>query len=372
MATKTARLLQQREQTNTDSPMARLLVAKDAKVNSFKKGDKVTGTITKLTRQEILIDLGGKAEALVLERDKRILKTLLESLKEGDEVTVSILSPESDNGNPIVSLRRYVDERVWENLATLQKDRTLIPVTITDMTKGGYVVSMENGTSGFLPQSHILFAQNATVNVGDMINVYVQDLKRQEGKIIFSQKQALSPDEFKLVTEQYPVEKTVTPVVENVTNFGIFVTLPFTGKDNKKQSVDGLIHVSEVAWEKTEDLPSDFAVGDSIEAKVIGFDTDSKRVDLSIKRMSKDPFAALSEKYKVDTKVDGKVVKTVDGNVHIDLGEGVEGVIRKEKVPPTKSFNPGDVITLVVSHVDAKRRKIELSPVLLEKPIGYR
>jgi len=353
--------------------MAKLLVSKNAMVNPIRKGDIIKGTITKLTRAEILVDVGGKAEAVVLERDKRILQTLMDTLHVGDEVSVSVLSPESDNGHPIVSLRRFIDDKVWDNLATLQKKRELTPVQIVDMTKGGYVVQMERSVSGFLPQSHVMYSQNNNASVGDTIQVYVQDLKRQEGKIIFSQKQSLTPEEFKAVMDTYKKDQTVTASIENITPFGLFVSLPFTKKDTgDKQTVDGLIHISEVSWEKVSDISDEHSVGDKIEAVVIGFDTDAKRVDLSVKRMSDDPFTQVAKKYPVDKKINATVLKVIDGNVQVQLEDGVEGVIRKEKVPPNKTYNTGDVVNLVVSHIDGKRRKIELSPVLLEKPLGYR
>lgn len=373
MPTKTAKLLKQHESSNTQSAMAKLLAKKDATVQSFKKGDIVKGIVTKLTKQEILVDLNGKADALVLERDKRILHTLLTTLKVGDEVSVSILSPESDNGHPVVSLRRFVDDKVWDKLAKVQADRKMLDVQITDVTKGGYVVSTEGGVSGFLPQSHVMHSQNQDVKEGSTIQVYVQDLKRTEGKIIFSQKQSLTPEEFKSVMATYKKEQKVTTSVENITPFGLFVSLPFTKKGEKGElSVDGLIHISEVSWEKVESIASDFSVGDTIEAVVIGFDTDSKRVDLSLKRMSDDPFTEVLKKYPLDTKVEGTVLKTVDGNVQVEFGDGVEGVVRKEKVPANKTYNTGDKVNLVVSHIDERRRKIELTPVLLEKPLMYR
>lgn len=373
MATKTARLLKQHETSNTNSLMAKLLAKKETQVQSFKKGDIVKGTVTKLTKQEILVDLNGKADALVLERDKRILHTLLTTLKVGDEVSVSVLSPESDNGHPVVSLRRFVDDKVWDKLGKIQSDRKLVNVEITDITKGGYVVQMESGASGFLPQSHVMHSQNQDVAQGSTIQVYVQDLKRQDGKIIFSQKQSLTPEEFKAVMAQYKKDQKVTASVENITPFGLFVSLPYTKKGEKEEfTVDGLIHISEVSWEKVDNITDQHSVGDSVEAVIIGFDTDSKRVDLSFKRMSEDPFVQTLKKYPVDAKVEATVLKTVDGNVHVQLEEGVEGVIRKEKVPANKTYNTGDSVNLVVSNIDERRRKIELTPVLLEKPLMYR
>ena len=116
------------------SSMAELMAKSAPSIKSFKKGETVTGTITKLTSGEILVDIGAKTEAVVLEKDKAILHTLLNSLKVGDKVNVSILNPESDQGNPVVSLRRFIDERLWGELEKLKNDEVILEVNITDIT----------------------------------------------------------------------------------------------------------------------------------------------------------------------------------------------------------------------------------------------
>ena len=137
-------------------------------------------------------------------------------------------------------------------------------------------------------------------------------------------------------------------------------------------AIDGLIHVSEIAWEKVIEFAGDFTVGQELEAVVIGVDKEAKRLDLSLKRLSEDPFAKISLKFPVETKVKGIVTKLSGGTVYIDLGEGIEGIIRKEKIPPTLTFKTGDSVTATVTEIDARRHKILLTPVLLDKPIGYR
>src|SRR3989344_3404159 len=125
--------------------MADLLDSHKSSFVSIKKGDNVPGTITKLTASEILVDVGAKTEAVVLEKDKNILHALLASLKVGDSVDVSILNPESDQGNPVVSLRRFMDEKVWGVLEKTRNDQVKLDVTVTDITKGGFLVTTPDG-----------------------------------------------------------------------------------------------------------------------------------------------------------------------------------------------------------------------------------
>src|SRR3989344_4163814 len=121
--------------------MAELMAKKQPSIKSFKKGEIVEGTITKLTSSEILIDIGAKTEAVVLEKDKNILHSVLSMFKVGDKVNVQILNPESDEGNPVVSLRRFVGERHWGELEKLKNEDKTVDVTITDLTKGGFLVT---------------------------------------------------------------------------------------------------------------------------------------------------------------------------------------------------------------------------------------
>ncbi len=342
--------------------MAQLLGSKTAMVNAFHKSDKVKGVVTKLTRSEIIVDIHGKSEAVVLEKDKRLLHALLSILSVGDEVVVTILNPESDTGNPVVSLRRFLEEHAWNKLSDVFRDQELVECTVTEMTKGGYILSTPYGLSGFLPHSQT--QTNAQLTIGKKIPVSLIDLNRSDKKIILSQKKLLTKEEFDVLSKQFTIGHTIEATITNITSFGIFVSLP--------QQLDGFIHVSEIAWEKAIDPMQQFTVGQIVQAMIIGFDTEAKRATLSIKRLTADPFTQAAERFPVDQTVEGKVKKIVRGSVYVDFGNGTEGVIPKEKIPPTVAYNVDDAITATVSEVDMKKRRIVLTPVLREKPIGYR
>lgn len=156
-----------------------------------------------------------------------------------------------------------------------------------------------------------------------------------------------------------------------MTPFGLFVTLPFK-KGKTEESLEGFIHVSEIAWEKVEDLTAEYTAGQKIQANVNRFDTESRRINLSVKRMTKDPFEALMDKYPVDKKVTGTVKKVEESGITVEFEDDIEGVIKKDKIPPTTKYEVGQKITATVAEHDKKRHKINLVPVLLEKPLGYR
>jgi small subunit ribosomal protein S1 len=352
--------------------MAKLLASKKTEIAGFKKSDIVKGKITKLTQPEILIDLNGKTEAVVLEKDKTLRSTILNTVKVGDEVTVSILNPESDSGNAVVSLRRFMEEREWQKLQLMQKNQEQLTTTVSEVTKGGYVVRLQNGMNGFLPFSHTTFNASSQLSLGKTVKLYILELKRDESKIVVSQKHQLSDDEFAKVKKTYKPNQKITAMVSGVTQFGMFVSLPLSEKADSG-TVDGLVHISEIAWEKVTDLTSQYKAGDSIDVVVIGFDDNAKRLDLSIKRLTGDPFTETAKQFPIDTQVKGIISKISGGNIHVKLADSnVEGVIKKEKVPPTMTFEEGAAITVIVSEIDARHRSINLVPHLLKKTIGYR
>lgn len=357
--------------SNAQSAMAQLLAKHQNKFVTLKKGESIKAKITKLTPNEILVDAGAKTEAVVLERDKRIVQTIMKQFKVGEIVEVNVLNPESESGQSVVSLRRYLANLAWEKLEDLQKKSEPLEVTIKDISKAGYVVDTAFGVSGFLPQSHVSFNQDG-LNVGQTVKARVLELNRADNKAIFSQKQSLSADEFAALSKQFKVGEKMKVTVTTVTPFGLYVGLPKVKELKSDNELEGFIHISETSWEKVADLSELFSPGQEIEAVLTRFDTETRRVSLSIKRLTADPFETLVEKYPVDTKVRGSVIRIEDGDVIFAIGEGAEGVLRKEKIPPTTTYTESQEVNLTIADHDKRKHLILVTPVLLEKPMGYR
>jgi ribosomal protein S1 len=332
-----------------------------------KKGEALSGKVTKITRSEILVDIGAKTECTVLEKDKSLLRNLLNKVKVGDIVTVTVLNPESDFGNPVVSLRRFVEEKVWYDIERLKNEKKEFETTITDITRGGFLVSTKEGITGFLPNSQTQFLEVNQNEIGKKVTASLLEINRATNKIIFSQKATMDRQTFEKELEDIKPEQKIYATITNVTPFGIFVSLQ--GKENL---IEGFIHLSEISWEKLETVPSSYKVGEKIEAKVTGLDKKTFKVNLSIKQLTGNPFEKELEKYAPDTKTVAKVIKVLDSGVILDLGGNIEGFIKKEKIPPTMSFTEGAEVSVTVAEVDKKKQRVILVPVLKEKPIGYR
>jgi len=263
------RKVQNSKPANTSSghatSMAELLQRQKASFISVKKGETVKGRVTKLSPTEILLDISGKANAVVLEKEKRLMKQLLGMLKVGDEVTASVLNPESDLGYTVVSLRRFLEENVWKKLEEQKKAQEKISVLVRENTKGGYIVEAQNTITGFLPNSHISASQNQQL-VGKTIEVVIVELDRENKKVIFSQKAVSGDADLKKAKTVLKSGSKLTVTVINVTSFGIFVSVPL----GEGTFIDGLIHISEVAWDKVENIASMFNQGQEIEVVVMG------------------------------------------------------------------------------------------------------
>lgn len=350
------------------STMAELLQKAKSKLVTVKKGEVIKGKITKLTPSEILVDINAKTEAVVLEKDKKILNKILSSLSVGDEVSVTVLNPESDFGNAVVSLRKTIDNIVWDKLLTLKKDQEVLEVTVDSVTRGGYLVTTLDGVSGFLPNSHISTLDNPKNLIGKTIKVIALDLNRSLNKIIFSQRQALGLGDFEKKILDFKIGQKIDANISNIAPFGIFVSI----ETREQAYVEGFIYVSEVSWEPVSDISEKFSVGQKVTAAITGFDKESRRVNLSIKRLTENPFEKRFKEFPVDKKITAKVLKIISTGVLFDLGEGIIGIIKKEKIPPNVSYKEGFEMQVTVSSIDKKRHRVVLAPVLLEKPIGYR
>ena len=332
------------------------------------KGDMLSGTITKLTSGEVLVDINAKTEAVVLEKERNIMNKILSSFKVGDKIQVQVLNPESDFGYPVVSLRRSVGDITWDRLTKLQKSQEPIEVMLDMATKGGFLATTPDGISGFLPNSHTSSLENPQGLIGKKIKVVVLELNRELNKIIFSQKQVMGPADFQKLIKNLKIGQKIDAVVSNVAPFGVFLSIPV---DDSKLA-EGFVHISEISWENVENLNDLFKIADKITGIVIGFDKDSRRVNLSVKRLSADPFEKKLDEFTVDKKLKVKVVKIISSGVLLDLGDNITGFIKKEKIPVATTYKEGQEVEVTVSVVDKKRHRVEVSPILLRKSIGYR
>jgi small subunit ribosomal protein S1 len=202
----------------------------------------------------------------------------------------------------------------------------------------------------------------------------------------------MGPSDFQKLIKNLKVGQKIDAVVSNVAPFGVFLSIPVDPEGSSRSAsgtirtrltersdgagdsrlAEGFIHISETSWENVENISDLFKIGDKITGVVLGFDKESRRVNLSLKRLTADPFEKKLDEFTPDKKLKGKVTKIISTGVLLDLGNNVSGFIKKEKVPVKTTYKEGQEIDVTVSTVDKKRHRVEVAPVLKAKPIGYR
>jgi ribosomal protein S1 len=357
------------------SVMEKLLAKHEAEVKSYSQGDKVKGKIQEITPKRVVVDIGGKSEAIVAEKAYKEAESYIKTLKVGDVVEASIIIPETYDGFTILSFRHASANASWKRIETAEKDGTPLRVDVRSVLTSGLMVNV-GGLTGFVPRSQLGkdIVKDLDSLVGKKINAVVIDTDRSSNKVVLSEKEVSEAEELAIVRDAIKNIKegeVYEGVVTTIYDFGCFVTIKAGKKKSKdKVELDGLVHISELSWDKIGKPDDEVKVGEKVKVKVIG--KTKGKLALSIKQTIKDPWDTIEKKYKKDQKVDGKVVKQSDFGVFIQLEPGVEGLIHLTKIPPGKKLGRGDKVNVYIEEVDKKEKRISLGLVLTAKPVGYK
>lgn len=341
--------------------MDELLESSDIK--QLKTGDVIEAAITEVKKNEVWLDLGANGVGVVMRREIGGQK-----LEVGNTVTVSVVEPEMDEGYALLSMRRAVKDRGWDELTRTMEAQEIIEIMPYDANRGGLLIEVE-GIRGFLPVSQlaaghyprvsgadkdeILQKLNALVN--KPIKVRVLDVSKKDNKLIVSEKEAIK-DELQDRFTQLKVGDEVEGVITGVIDFGAFVNV---------DGIEGLIHISEISWERVED-PKDYVkVGDTVKAKIIAIDKD--RLSLSLKQMSEDPWLKEVKAFKKGNTVEGKITRITPFGAFVQLSPAVEALVHvsemgdDDSIDPEKLFQLNEKKEFKVLEIDLEGRKIALS-----------
>ena len=355
--------------------MEELLSIPGFEIRGIKKGDKVIGTITDKTKRSVFFDIGAKTEALLMEKEIEQIEDYLSYLKVGDTIEVVIISPETDKGQTLVSLRKTANDWRWtlfEKYFTLGKP---LNVRGLDVNKGGMIARVLN-IRGFIPVSQ--FSRKWSGKIDQLYNkvfpVRIIEVDKTKNRLIFSEK-AVSESEImqkqQELLQKIKIGSTYQGEVSGVMPFGIFVRVLVDEKD-KESFLDGLVHISEISWEKVNDVASIFKVGDKIEVQVLEVDQNTEKLNLSIKRLQQDPWNQIAEKYAPDTKIKAKVIRMAPYGAFVEVEKGIEGLIHISKIPSDMEIKKGEELDLYVESIDKESHRISLGVVLSAKPVGYK
>ncbi|NCU29362.1 S1 RNA-binding domain-containing protein [Candidatus Saccharibacteria bacterium] len=348
---------------NATITMDDLLAESDGKTQQMAVGEVVDGTILLVKKHEILIDLGPLGVGLVPRREVGSSK----KYEKGDEVTASVVDTELDNGYSLLSLRKAAKDRGWDDVVEKFESGEIIAVTPYDANRGGLLVEFE-GVRGFLPVSQLSaenyprvgssdkdeILQRLNSLIGKEMRVRILDADRKTNKLIFSEKEAIKEglaERFSKLT----VGDKVSGVVTGTVDFGVFVNV---------DGIEGLIHISEISWERVSN-PSDYVkVGQTVEAKIIAID--KERLSLSIKQLTQDPWLDEVKQFKSGDKVEGTVTRITPFGAFIQLSPSVEALVHVSELggdgtDPEKLFTLNERKEFVILDIDEENRKISLS-----------
>ncbi len=340
-----------------------LVAAIEESLKDFKEGDILTGTIVKIDRDEVLVDIGYKSEGVIPSKELSIRHDVdpSEVADLGEVVEALVLQKEDKEGRLILSKKRAQYERAWGRIEEIMQSGGTIKGPVIEVVKGGLI--MDIGLRGFLPASLVDLRRVRDLHpfVGQELEAKIIELDRNRNNVVLSRRAFLEESQSegrKKFLESLQKGERRKGTVSSIVNFGAFVDLG---------GVDGLVHVSELSW-KHVDHPSEVvSVGQEVEVEVLDVDLERERVSLSLKATQEDPWKEFERKYRAGEVIAGQVTKIVPFGAFVRVAQGIEGLVHISELStmhvesPEQVVNVGDQVYVKVIDVDVPRRRISLS-----------
>lgn len=375
------------EKSKQPQTMAELMETVDYQPVIPQKGEKVKGIIVKKTDNMLKVDINAKTMAVVAENEFDFAQDFIEDLKEGDELEATVISVENQRNQVILSLKGAANDAKWEYFEEALENDKILEAKGIDANKGGLIVVI-NGVRGFVPSSQ--FSRQYVGSIerlkDEKFEVKAIEVDREKNRLIFSERHVSEAKQLAQREQALDVVEAgnvYEGIISGVKSFGLFMTVevPVDGTEATAEEdvaqedigyVEGLIHISEISWEKVDHPKNYHQVGDRVKVKILGVDEKSGKLNLSIKRLEDDPWEQVAKEYPVGTTFTGKVSRIAPFGLFVDVMPGVSGLIHSSKLNPNVSLKEGDEVTVNVDSVDPDKRRMSLSMVLTEVPMGYK
>ncbi|WP_108832943.1 30S ribosomal protein S1 [Actinomyces sp. Marseille-P3109] len=340
-----------------------ILAAVDETIKYFDDGDIVEGTVVKVDRDEVLLDIGYKTEGVILARELSIKHDVDpdEIVSVGDEIEALVLQKEDKEGRLLLSKKRAQYERAWGTIERIKEEDGVVTGSVIEVVKGGLILDI--GLRGFLPASLVEMRRVRDLQpyVGRELEAKIIELDKNRNNVVLSRRAWLEQTQSEVRTnflQTLQKGQVRSGVVSSIVNFGAFVDLG---------GVDGLVHVSELSW-KHIDHPSEVVeVGNEVTVEVLDVDFDRERVSLSLKATQEDPWQAFARTHAIGQVVPGKVTKLVPFGAFVRVEDGIEGLVHISELAqrhvevPEQVAKVGDEVFVKVIDIDLERRRISLS-----------
>lgn len=361
------------QNVNQNNQSMEVLLEDDAfSVELPKSGEIREGTIASVSQSQVLVSIGAKSEGIISGRELEVIDDeVREAFEVGQEIPVFVVSPEDSNGNVVLSYKRAQEQMAWTTVEEQMEDNEIIESKIIGYNKGGLIVDVQ-GLRGFVPASQVSALRRSQA-IGDtpekrwakMINepisVRVIEVDRSRRRLICSERAASSESRQSIkerVIEELEEGEVHTGRVTSLADFGAFVNI---------MGADGLVHLSELSWDRIQHPKEVLEVGQEVKVKVINIDREKKRIGLSLRALSDDPWRARIEKYSVGQLVEGVITRLTKFGAFARLESDLEGLIHISEISETRIEHPkevlkeGEVVALRIIRIDPEQHRIGLS-----------
>jgi small subunit ribosomal protein S1 len=330
---------------------------------SFEEGDVVKGKVVRIDKDEVLVDIGYKAEGVIPSGELSIRKSVdpHEEVELGEEVDALVLTKEDAEGRLILSKKRARFEKAWRRIEVAADSGEPVEGSVIEVVKGGLILDL--GVRGFLPASlvDIRRVHNLDEFMGQTLECKVIELNRSRNNVVLSRRAVLE-EERKEVREQILGRLEPGQVVEgkisNIVDFGAFVDL---------DGIDGLIHISELSWSHVNHPSEVVSIGDDVRIKVLDIDRDRQRISLGLKQTQEDPWQRVISTHRSGDVLEGTVTKVVAFGAFVEILPGVEGLVHISELAdhhvenPSEVVEPGSKLNVKILEIDEERRRLSLS-----------
>jgi len=342
----------------------------DGTIKIFNEGDIVTGTVVKVDKDEVLLDIGYKSEGVIPARELSIRYDVKPSeiISEGEKIEALVLQKEDKEGRLILSKKRAQYERAWFNIERVKAQDGIVEGEVIEVVKGGLILDI--GLRGFLPASLVEMRRVKDLSqfLGQKLEAKIIELDKNRNNVVLSRRaflEKLKSSERKEFLDKLEKGSRMSGSVSSIVNFGAFVDLG---------GVDGLIHISELSWSHVDHPSEVLSVGDEVQVEILDIDLERERVSLSMKKAQEDPWEKLSKESPAGSTVQGKVTKLVPFGAFVELAPGVEGLVHISELAwehiefPEEVVSVDDEVEAKIIDIDLDRRRISLSIKQLTGP----
>ena len=330
---------------------------------TINEGEVVHGTVVRVDKDEVLVDIGYKSEGVIPVAELSIRRSVnpADEVKLGDEIDALVLTKEDAEGRLILSKKRARFELAWKSIEKAAESGEPVTGRVIEVVKGGLILDL--GVRGFLPASlvDIRRVQDLDEFLGTELRCKVIELNRSRNNVVLSRRAVLEDERKEMrqaILDRLNPGDVVPGVISNIVDFGAFVDL---------DGMDGLIHISELSWSHVNHPSEVLEIGQDVQVKVLDIDRDRQRISLGLKQTQSDPWQQVLDSYSVNDVVQGRVTKVVTFGAFVEILPGVEGLVHISELAghhvenPREIVSQGDVVSVKIIEMDAERRRLSLS-----------